>query len=66
MVCRSSMCGMVKYYLNNYDRRDKVMIKKIELENISVLEETFTPGALGLLCGGNCGGILCGGWCSGF
>ena len=42
------------------------MIKKIELENISVLEETFTPGALGLLCGGNCGGILCGGWCSGF
>lgn len=42
------------------------MIKKIKISDVELLEKAITPGALGLLCGGNCGGILCGGWCSGF
>lgn len=41
-------------------------IVKINLETLELLEEQNTPGALGLVCGGSCGGIFCGGGCSGF
>lgn len=42
------------------------MIKKIEMSKIEVLENTITPGSLGLVCGGSCTGVLCGFGCSGF
>jgi hypothetical protein len=41
-------------------------IQKVDLDEIKIMENAVTPGALGLACGGNCAGIICGFGCSGF
>lgn len=48
--------------IKNYNENN-LMVKEIKIDELCLLEETVTPAAVGLICGGNCRGILCGGTC---